>query len=186
MEDKNGLDMMKIMAEAMQLSKVLNGDGEDNKATNGTEDTSDMESMLKMMEIASLLSNTISKRSSLELSNQTTEISKNFSGEEFTRHVSYFEEDINTPAIKTIKSALPYLDYKYQRNIGVAVKLIEIQRILDKYSSAVMNMEITKNENWRRDMILAIRPHMEEEKRQMIDMLINFMDIKAILDKAQN
>lgn len=184
MGEDNGLDMMKMMAEAMRLSKVLNGDGEDNKVDNETEDMDGMENMLQMIKMVSLISNTM--KPNLEISNQTTEISKNFSGEEFIKHVSYFEEDVNTPAIKTIKSALPYLDYKYQRNIGVALKLIEIQRILDKYSSAVENMDITKNENWRKDMILAIRPHMEEEKRRMIDMLINLMEIKAILDRTQS
>lgn len=186
MEKKNELDMMKVMTQAMELSKVLKGSDEaSGEKKSGSDEDNDMESMLKMMEIVSLLSNTMSKPE-VELDEQRKEVSNEFLGGEFNKHMAYFENDINTPAIKTIKSALPYLDYKYQRNIGVAVKLIEIQRILDKYSSAAINMEITKDKNWRKNMILAIRPHMEKEKRQMIDMLINFMDMKEIIDRLQN
>ena len=185
MEEKNSFDMKRVMAQAMELSKVLNGGQEksSNEDSINSENNSSMESMLKIMEIVSLIGNTMSKSESAQ---ESEEVPSVFLGEEFSKNVAYFEDDINTPAIKTIKSALPYLDYKYQKNIGVAVKLIEIQRILDKYSSVVVNMEITKNKNWRKNMILAIRPHMEEEKRQMIDMLINFMDMKDILDRLQN
>lgn len=180
--EKNGeIDMLKVLEQAMALSKTFQNDNKE--STQQKTDDNNMEGMLKMAEMFSLINKVTSKQ---ETHKKQKEDTKNTLYTEMFNEETYFETDINTPAIKTIKSALPYLDYKYQKNIGVAIKLIEIQRILDKYSTVAVNMNITKNKNWRKNMILAIRPHMEEEKKQMIDTIIKFMDIKEIVERIKS
>lgn len=172
--------MMKAIQQAMELSKAFEGN---NKEADDKDSNTNMDSMMKMVQMFKLM-NTVSPKQKHK--NEEERDNKEFLYEDFNKHVTYFEDDINIPAINTIKSALPYLDYKYQKNIGIAVKFIEIQRILDKYSSATINMDLTKSKYWRRDMILAIRPHMDEDKKKMIDTIVKFMDIKEIIEKDTN
>lgn len=38
--------------------------------------------------------------------------------------------ELQSPAIRTIKAALPYLDEKYRRNLGIIIKFIEIDALI--------------------------------------------------------
>ena len=49
------------------------------------------------------------------------------------KNVKYYDDDINTPLLKTIKAIVPYLDYKYQKQFGIVIKFIEIQMLLEMY-----------------------------------------------------
>lgn len=185
METKNEFDMIKAMKQAMELSKAFESGSKKPVNENNNSSSIDMDNMMKIVEMVKLM-NTVAPAQEPKKEKEKEKPTKEFFNEDFNSQVTNFEDDINTPAINTIKSALPYLDYKYQKSIGLAVKFIEIQRILSKYSNETINMELTKNQYWRKDLILSIRPHMDDEKKKMIDTIIKLMNIKEVMDKKIN
>ncbi len=94
-----------------------------------------------------------------------------------------FDDEINTPAIKSIKAAIPYLEPRYQKNVGLMIKLIEIQRLIEVYSNRAV--ALNDGVNWKRGMLTAIRPHVVGEKQALIDKLIKVMDMKELIEAQQ-
>ncbi len=94
--------------------------------------------------------------------------------------ISDFDMQFEIPAIKTIKAAIPYVDVKYQRELGVMVKLIEIDKLL----GACRNVESTSTgiENGDMGMLKAIVPNLPKESRSMGEMLIRLLEIKKIAE----
>lgn len=50
------------------------------------------------------------------------------------KNVKYFDDEINTPALKTIKAIVPYIDSKYQKKIAIMIKIFEIQMLNELYN----------------------------------------------------
>lgn len=92
--------------------------------------------------------------------------------------ITEFDMQFETPAIKTIKAAIPYVDVKYQRELGVMVKLIEIDKLL----GVCKNVEAASAEGKGSDMgmLRAIVPNLPKESRAMGEMLIRLLEIKKI------
>lgn len=95
--------------------------------------------------------------------------------------------EIHMPALDSIKAAIPYLDGRYRRYMGIFVKLIEIQRMMELYSQAAAAMCSDKNEtgNWRRNMLEAIKPHMDENKADLIDFLMKLIEMKEVYSRVK-
>lgn len=86
----------------------------------------------------------------------------------------YFDDYIYTPELRAIKAAIPYLDVRYQRMMAIFIKFIEIQKLMEMYSSNMINknIQMVSNGDWRRGMLSAIKPHMPPDKQRKIDMLL--------------
>lgn len=92
-----------------------------------------------------------------------------------------FERTLDSPALKSMKAALPYIEFKYRRQLGVFIKLVEIQKLLDVCGDTAVMIGDYTGTDWRRGMLLSMRPHMAEDKKGLIDMLLKLMDMKTIL-----
>jgi isopenicillin N synthase-like dioxygenase len=130
---EENLDIANILEKAMTLSKLFEAPQEEKeeqeeniqkKEDNSLINIENMAHMLKMFKMVSNIQEQIK--------------------EEQAKSTLYPEGDLNTPAIITIKSALPYLDYRYQMCISLAIKLIEIHSIMEKYKEG---RYITSNES---------------------------------------
>ncbi len=126
----------------------------------------DFEKIMQMMELFNLF--------------KTEEPTQNKSENLNHESKDFFDSQIHSPSIMTIKAAIPFLDYHQQRNIGIMIKVIEIQKLIEIYSSQMVTQN-KRNGEWRREMLQSIRPHIDENKRYMLDVLIKYMDIKAIM-----
>lgn len=96
-----------------------------------------------------------------------------------------FDEDLQTPTIRTIKAAIPYLDFKYQRNMGVLVKLIEMDRLIHKYSNMTVSGQNVDG-NWQKGMLQAIKPELDKKNQQVVDMFMKMIEIKDIAEGLEN
>lgn len=96
-----------------------------------------------------------------------------------------FDDELQTPTIKTIKAAIPYLDFKYQRNIGIIVKLIEMDRLFKKYSDLEISSQ-SIDKDAKRKMLNAIRPQLDQRNQQVMDMFFKFIEIKNIVEVLEN
>ncbi len=99
---------------------------------------------------------------------------------------SNFIDDVSPPAIRTIKSCIPYLEEKYQRNVALIIKFIELQTLMDKYKFVSIESRNKSDENWKKGMLLAVKSHMAEEQKQKADILIQMMELQDVLKLMQN
>lgn len=156
MESESTQDMFQAFAKAREIFEAM-GLNDENAGTKEK-----ISQMLQMMELMKNLSKTTEK---------TTE-----------KTYKYYDEPIHTPAMRSIKSAIPYLEPEYQRSMGIFMKFIELKKLLEAYSSKMISMQSGEPGDWRKNMLLAVRPHMEEDKKEKIDMLVKMIDMKEMLD----
>ena len=68
-------------------------------------------------------------------------------------------------------AALPYLNFKYQRQVAMAVKIMEINDICKYYDTvgAVMAAKNHKNGNqWKLELVSAVLPYMSEQNQENV------------------
>lgn len=99
------------------------------------------------------------------------------------REKESYDLRLDTPALKTIKAAIPYIDRRYRRELGIMVKLIEIDRLLNGFKGAnAMSLE-SKGDNMA--MLRAIVPNLPSENRRMGETLVKLLEIKSIWDMKE-
>lgn len=95
--------------------------------------------------------------------------------------VQSFDMEFQSPAIRSIKAAIPYLDYRYQRNMGIIVKLMEMDRLINHYT-------VIAAENGRdnsREMLMAVKNELPEKSRSAADLLMKIMELKEIAENMR-
>lgn len=161
------MEMVDMLEKAKELSKVMNNE---NQLENDEKKDNQFENMIKMMKMFKA----VSALNNLDKEDESKK-------EEINNYVQPFDEQFQTPAIKTIKAAIPYLEFPYQKNMGILVKIIELDSLMKRYKTMAVNSQ-SQNNNWKKGMLLSIKPQMNEEKQKIIEMIIKIMDIKEIMD----
>lgn len=87
-----------------------------------------------------------------------------------------FDRELQSPAIRSIKAAIPYLDYKYQKNMGIIVKLMEMDRLINHYTV----LAAQSGEDKSREMLLAVKNELPEKSRPAADLLMKIMELMEI------
>lgn len=87
--------------------------------------------------------------------------------------------DGNTALIR-IKEAIPFLDMPYQKNIGLMVKLMEMEKLVNNFKT--MSVSGDNNNKLKKQMLMAIRPELDGRKRQMVDVFVKVMEISDIVE----
>ena len=62
-----------------------------------------------------------------------------------SKRIKYYDDEINTPELKFIKAIVPYIDFKYQKQIACMVKIFEFEMLMDLYAQKKNNDEDEKN-----------------------------------------
>ncbi len=142
----------------------------------------------KMLEVKKALDNNSGKdnivqmldllnKSNLRAKSETKEIEEKLPKKDIL-------EEINTPSIKTIKSCIPYLEEKYQKNVALFIKVIELQTLMDKYQEVAIQNR-SSNKNWKKGMLLAIKSNMGEEQKKKADMIIQMLELQDVFKLMQ-
>jgi hypothetical protein len=93
------------------------------------------------------------------------------------------ESNIVSSPLNTIKAAIPYLDEKYQKNIGIMVKLIEIDRLVNNFQA----MSIEDGDNKRPiKMLQAVKPQLDIKKQKIVDIFVRVIEIKELMEGLSN
>lgn len=87
-------------------------------------------------------------------------------------------------ALKRIKEAIPFLDMPYQRNIGLMVKIMEIDKLVNNFRA--MSVSGEHNNKLKRQMLMAIRPELDNRKQKMVDVFVRVMEIGDIMEGLNN
>lgn len=87
-----------------------------------------------------------------------------------------FDEELQSPAIRSIKAAIPYLDYKYQKNMGIVVKLMELDRLINHYTVIAAQSGSDNS----KAMLTAVKNELPEQVKPAADLLVKIMEIREI------
>lgn len=96
--------------------------------------------------------------------------------------------EVNIPVqkggVEMIKAAIPYLDEKYQQNIGVMIKLIEIDSLLNNFKTMSIDGENTTER--RTGILKAVKPVLDYKKGKIVDIIMRVMEINDIAEELAN
>lgn len=83
-------------------------------------------------------------------------------------------------ALNGIRACLPYLEGAKQKNIGLFIKVIEMQGIIEQYKLS-QSYNRKEDEDWRCGMLMAAKPYLSDYNSQKIDVLIKLFTLKELL-----
>ena len=114
-------------------------------------------------------------------------------GTNMAASAEFFDMSILTPELVTIKSAIPHIERKYQKPLGILVKMIEMQRLMDFYgpktgvhAMSADTLDADSGER-KRKILSAIRFNTSDAvMKTKIDVLLKALDISELLLKVQN
>jgi len=97
---------------------------------------------------------------------------------------------VSAPVSNNVSALLamaPYMGDANRKNIIIASKLMELMHIVNTFEDAESVRAVSSDHLAmdNRGMLLAARPYIEADKRDMVDLLIKVMDISAILGKIE-
>jgi len=92
-----------------------------------------------------------------------------------------YDETFSTPQIKAIKSAIQFVDPKHHKVLGLWVKFLEMQNMAHMYEERAEPGYGQQVADWRRGMLLSVRPHVSTEKKYFLDLLIKIIELKEII-----
>lgn len=179
-------NLMNMMEKAKMLSALFGGGTEEQKEEKPEENNNnqplDFAKIAQMMELINMFTNNEEKSEEKEKEKKANEDPLKSAQKKYPD----FLDIPDTPVIESIKGALPYLDYPYQKYMAVGIKAMEMQSIIENYKFYAESMDGTDKEGWRKGVLYAIKPYMDEKKKYFIDILLKCMDMREILDKLDN
>ncbi len=129
----------------------------------------DIEQIGKIVQTAKLLGGLMQSGNEQPQSEGETEVTEE-------KNSLAFDEELQSPAIRSIKAAIPYLDYKYQKNMGIVVKLMELDRLINHYTVIAAQ---SGSDNGKA-MLTAVKNELPEQVKPAADLLMKIMEIREI------
>ena len=129
----------------------------------------DIEQIGKIVQTAKLLGGLMQSGNEQPQSEGETEVTEG-------KNSLAFDEELQSPAIRSIKTAIPYLDYKYQKNMGIVVKLMELDRLINHYTVIAAQ---SGSDNGKA-MLTAVKNELPEQVKPAADLLMKIMEIREI------
>ncbi|MCL2575785.1 MAG: hypothetical protein FWE33_05065 [Defluviitaleaceae bacterium] len=87
-------------------------------------------------------------------------------------------QNFQNPRTTALLAVLPHVDFKYQKEIAIAVKMMEMRDVLKYYENV---KEQKQNINWRQDILKALTPHMSEKNKQTMETFMQVMQMQEIM-----
>ncbi len=91
-------------------------------------------------------------------------------------------EDGQSEGLRVIKAAIPFLDREYQKNLFLAVKLMEMSREFDNGSMSLQCQSIREgsDEKQREAMLRAVRGQLSYENGRRLDVVLKMMEARRL------
>ncbi|MCL2168832.1 MAG: hypothetical protein FWB74_02265 [Defluviitaleaceae bacterium] len=80
-------------------------------------------------------------------------------------------------------AVLPHIDFRYQKQMAVAIKFMELKKLLSHYDTVAQ----AKNagENWRVSFLKAAMPHMNHENQKNLGQMLQALEMQEMMTKLQ-
>ena len=88
--------------------------------------------------------------------------------------------------VAALMAMAPYMGETNRKNVIIASKLMELMHFVNSFeATSYESSESSAAPMDNKNMLLAARPYIEPDKRDMVDLLITVMDISDILKKIE-
>ena len=74
--------------------------------------------------------------------------------------IKYYDDEINTPELKFIKAIVPYVDFKYQKQIACMTKIFELEMLMNLYSQKQKTDDKNQKSNLEMGLINALKTYL--------------------------
>jgi len=81
-------------------------------------------------------------------------------------------------------AVLPLVDFKYQKQMAMAIKFMELDSILRHYDN--VSIQSKSDANWRSNLIKALIPQMAQKNQQNMNQLLQIMEMQEMMQGMQN
>lgn len=102
-------------------------------------------------------------------------------------YVGPAEYEPQNEGIRVIKAAIPFLDREYQKNLFLAVKLIEMNEDFDSGAMSLQCQSIREgtDEEQREAMLKAVRSQLSNENGRRLDVVLKMMEARRLASKMR-
>ena len=87
-------------------------------------------------------------------------------------------DKFHNPRTAALLSVLPHVDFKYKKEMAVAIKMMEMRDILRHYDHIGTEKQ---NANWRQEFLAAITPHMSEQNQKTLQSMMQVMQMQEMM-----
>ena len=106
--------------------------------------------------------------------------------EPFTDFSRLYDDAFSTSSIKALKSAIRFIDPRYHKPLGIWIKYLEMQNMMEVYAKRAAGGSVRPEyTDWRRGLLMAVRPYACLEKQYTIDFLIKVIELKEIMSMME-
>lgn len=97
------------------------------------------------------------------------------------------EHETKSEGVKILKAAIPFLNREYQKNLFLAVKLMEMSNEFDmgELSLQCQSIREDNDEEQREAMLRAIRGQMNGENGRKMDIVLKMMEARRLAAKIR-
>ena len=157
-------EFSKIMADAAELSKIMEEFSSDKTPSTENPMFSNLSNIMNLMDIMKSFQNT---------------------GRPAPAPPAEVFENSHLPKnIMALKAMGPYMGEENRKNIIIAAKLMELMHFVQTMENQA-SCEGLKQPIDNRGLLIAARPYVDTDKLDMVDLLITVMDISEILGKME-
>ncbi len=160
MSDNNTDNMIKNIDRIKSISKLMSMDG-------GNVDTDKLMNAITAAKSLGILGNNEVQGGDIE------------EQEEYIAPAGY---EPQSEGMRVIKAAIPFLDREYQKNLFLAVKLMEMSREFDSGAMSLQCQSIREDsdDKQRESMLRAVRGQLSRENGRKLDVILKMMEARRI------
>ena len=89
--------------------------------------------------------------------------------------------------MKVLKAAIPFLNHEYQKNLFLAVKLLEMNEEFDSGALSLQCQSIREenDDEQREAMLRAVRGQMSSENGRKLDIVLKMLEARRLASKIR-
>lgn len=102
--------------------------------------------------------------------------------QEREEYITPAEYEPQSESVRVVKAAIPFLDREYQKNLFLAVKLMEMSHEFDSGAMSLQCQSIREGngEKQRESMLRAVRGQLSSENGRKLDVILKMMEARRI------
>ncbi len=103
------------------------------------------------------------------------------------KHMTEKKEEIfgRNRSENMISAAIPFLDWEYQKDIYIEVRLMEMRRMLSGGLLEAREKQEQPPAHRRRQMLGAVRPYLLQEERSQLDTIVKMMELRELIEREE-
>ncbi len=97
------------------------------------------------------------------------------------------EYETKNEGMKVLKAAIPFLNHEYQKNLFLAVKLLEMNEEFDSGALSLQCQSIREenDDEQREAMLRAVRGQMSSENGRKLDIVLKMLEARRLASKIR-